>query len=63
MTNMIQIGPSSNRSTSHRDPCMGFQIFISGVAARFAYLLDTQTGQTWVFVDDGQGVRAWEPIE
>ena len=40
-----------------------FQLFISGVAARFTYLLDTVSGQTWVFVDDLHGLRAWEPID
>ena len=47
-----------------------FQIFLSGIAARYTFLLDTTDGSTWVVVTgkrkDADGkefeVTLWEPF-
>jgi hypothetical protein len=39
-----------------------FQMFISGLTARDAYLLDTQTGKTWLSATDANGAGSWQPI-
>ena len=47
-----------------------FQLFTSGVAARYTFLIDTETGKTWVLVTgkkkqpDGTEyeVNSWQPF-
>jgi len=47
-----------------------FQLFVSGLAAKFTFLIDTETGTTWVLVTgkrklaDGTEyeVHSWQPF-
>lgn len=39
-----------------------FQIFLSGIAARNTYLLDTDTGRTWQLVKAKDETMVWEPF-
>ena len=48
--------PSIERPTRAR-----FQIFTSGHAVRFTFLIDTDTGNTWVMTESGNSIL-WEPI-
>lgn len=54
--------PSIAPSTTPR-----FQIFESGIAAKFSFLIDTSTGQTWTFTTvrnkDGSTETVWAPFE
>ena len=49
------------------DPKVRYQIFTSGLAARHTFLLNVETGQSWVlttFKDDKSGdVSGWSPFE
>jgi hypothetical protein len=48
-----------------------FQLFTSGIAARYTFLIDTDTGKTWVIVSakrkrhDGTEYEpsVWQPVE
>jgi hypothetical protein len=45
-----------------------FQIFTSGIAAKYTLLIDNQSGQTWVLAalvnkDGSQGGSIWEPFD
>jgi hypothetical protein len=54
--------PSISSPTTPR-----FQIFESGIAAKFSFLIDTSTGQTWTFTTvrnkDGSAETLWVPFE
>jgi hypothetical protein len=39
-----------------------FQIFTSGLAARFTFLIDTETGKTWQQVIDEDSNTLWQPL-
>ena len=39
-----------------------FQIFSSGLAAKYTFLLDTQTGATWQIVSSEKG-NVWSPVD
>jgi len=63
---MVVIDPPTNSATPHPR----FQIFTSGLAAKHTFLLDADTGNTWVIVKstttNKDGKRAeddvWEPF-
>jgi hypothetical protein len=44
-----------------------FQLFTSGIAARFTFLIDTDTGKTWQLVTAKAGTEqesySWQPFE
>ena len=37
-----------------------YQLFTSGLAIKFSFLMNTATGMTWLLVVDDKGVRLWE---
>ena len=47
-----------------------FELFTSGIAARYTFMIDTDTGKTWVLVSDKktredgteEEVNAWQPF-
>ena len=39
-----------------------FSIFASGIAARFTFLIDSHTGQTWVLNSFSDDVAGWSPF-
>jgi len=57
-----------NRPATQSTPKPRFQLFTSGIAARYTFLLDGETGKTWVLVTgqikDSDGTsnkyRAWQ---
>jgi hypothetical protein len=64
--NMIIFSPPSTTGTPH----VKFQIFTSGIAARHTFLIDVETGKTWVISSEKttdkegheQEYSAWEPF-
>lgn len=40
-----------------------FVIFTSGIAARHTFLMDCDTGQTWVLTSISESVVLWKPFE
>ena len=61
---VIGLGPVQNPTRAR------FQLFTSGIAARHTFMIDTDTGKTWVLVsskrkrDDGteEEVSGWQPF-
>jgi len=49
--------PKIERPTKAR-----FQIFTSGLAARFTFLIDTETGNTWVLTQTFGNILIWDPF-
>jgi hypothetical protein len=41
---------------------VNFEVFVSGIAARYTYLLNVHTGQTWVLSEDKKQGLFWSPI-
>lgn len=48
------------------DDQVRYQLFVSGIAARFTFLLNTETGKTWQYMTfkdkDGKEQSGWFPI-
>ena len=43
---------------------VNFQVFISGIADIYIFLLHVDTGKTWQFAEDSDsGILFWDPIE
>jgi hypothetical protein len=41
---------------------VNFQVFASGIAARYTYLLNIHTGQTWILAEDKDKGLFWDAI-
>jgi hypothetical protein len=41
---------------------VNFQVFTSGLAVKYTYLLNVQTGQSWILVNNKNGYPVWEPM-
>ena len=41
---------------------VNYQLFTSGIAVRFTYLMNIDTGATWLLVKDEYGINFWDPI-
>lgn len=47
----------------YRDSQPRYVLFISGLAARFTFLMDTLSGLTWQLVKDKDDENVWEQID
>lgn len=40
-----------------------YQIFTSGLAARHTFLIDTQSGRSWILTENSDSEPIWDPFE
>ncbi len=56
--------PETFKKEEPTDGEVNFQVFISGIGARYIFLLQIDTGTTWQLAEDPQsGINFWKIIE
>lgn len=48
---------------SIREGCINYQLYMSGIAVRFCFLINVNTGTTWQLVESKDGILYFEVIE
>ena len=60
--NLWQYIPMENKPACTSDGRIRFQLFTSGMAARYTYLMNTDTGATWLLVTSSQDNLFWQKL-
>ena len=55
--------PIETQPACQNDGHPHYQLFTSGLAARFTFLMNTSTGRTWQLVVDDKQNRSWELLQ
>lgn len=60
--NIWQFTPMENKPTCTADGRIRYQLFSSGIAVRYTYLMNTDNGSTWQLVNDSKYDLFWKKI-